>query len=84
MWLGALVIIALLIWAMLNWPVSGADVTRGLGSTDTEAETQSGTDNNGSASKFASDIRAFDNAADSIDFNSDFSTSELDAAMNAQ
>lgn len=81
---------ALLVWAMMSMRNEDAD-TLGAAQESQEVVAENGENANqetanssNSSSIFASELRTFDNSADSIDFDSDFSTAELDAAMNAQ
>lgn len=86
LWLGALIAVAVIAWAMFD-KQDNDDVTIGQSRTDRNAETAVADDSASATtagSQFSSEMKAFDKSADSIDFNSDFSPEDIDSAMRAQ
>ncbi len=75
--LGLLLAVAVVVWAMFAKPLNSSTV--GVAKTTDTSDTATTT-----GSQFSSEIKAFDKSADSIDFNSDFSSADIDAAMDAQ
>jgi hypothetical protein len=82
--LGLGILLAIVVWAMLARPLSSSTIGAATGRSATTQETADNSATATTAGQFSSEIKAFDKSADSIDFNSDFSTGDIDAAMNAQ